>query len=117
MARSSIDTPARRRSALGRAPPIRVPAAGAMRLTLMSCVPPAVERLRASPITPPLADAYERFFGSPKMPVDVVMTTRPMPPRPRHHLHRVYHMSQEAESLFVQPFGDQRGTLNRNRQD
>ena len=38
-------------------------------------------------------------------------------PRPRHRPRQVYHMSQEAELLFVQPFGHQRGTLDRNRQD
>ena len=58
-------------------PPIRVPAAGAMQLTLMPCGAPAVARLRASPITAALAAAYETLSGRPNMPVEVVMTTRP----------------------------------------
>ncbi len=38
---------------------------------------PAVLRLRVRPITAALAVAYDKFFGSPKIPVDVVMTMRP----------------------------------------
>jgi len=38
---------------------------------------PAVARLRASPITPPFAVAYDVLFGRPKIPADVVMTMRP----------------------------------------
>ena len=36
-----------------------------------------VAMLRVRPITPPLAVAYDRFLGSPKIPEDVVITMRP----------------------------------------
>ena len=48
-----------------------------MQLTRMSCVAPAVVRLRIIPTTPPLAVAYARLPGSPNIPVDVVITIRP----------------------------------------
>ncbi len=38
---------------------------------------PAVVRLRVSPITAPLAVAYERLSGRPNSPEEVVMTIRP----------------------------------------
>ena len=58
-------------------PAIRVWAAGAMRFALMPWAAPAVARLRVMPMTPPLAAAYARFFGSPNTPDDVVLTMRP----------------------------------------
>ena len=36
-----------------------------------------VAMLRVRPMTPPLAVAYARFLGSPKIPDDVVITMRP----------------------------------------
>ena len=39
-----------------------------MRLTLMPWAAPAVARLRVSPMTAPLAVAYERFLGRPNIP-------------------------------------------------
>ena len=58
-------------------PPMRVMAAGAMRLILIPCFVPATVRLRVIPISPAFAVAYGRLFGRPNMPVDVVMTMRP----------------------------------------
>ena len=49
-------------------PAMRVIAAGAIALTLMPCLAPAVARLRVSPMTPPFAAAYERLFGRPNKP-------------------------------------------------
>ena len=45
---------------------MRVIAAGASALTLMPFLAPATARLRVSPMTPPLAAAYERFAGKPE---------------------------------------------------
>ncbi len=43
----------------------------------MPCAAPAVARLRVSPMTAPFAVAYERLFGNPNIPADVVITMRP----------------------------------------
>ena len=58
-------------------PAMRVMAAGAMRLILMPWASLMVAMLRVRPMTPPLAAAYDRFLGSPKIPEEVVMTMRP----------------------------------------
>jgi hypothetical protein len=52
-------------------------AAGAITLTLMPCSAPAVVRLRVIPMSAAFAVAYERLVGSPNMPEEPVMTTRP----------------------------------------
>ena len=58
-------------------PAIRVTAAGAMQLARMPWAAPATLRLRVSPITPPLAVAYDRLLGRPNNPEEVVITMRP----------------------------------------
>src|SRR5918997_1513671 len=60
-------------------PAMRVIAPGAMQLTRMPWSAPAAARLRVSPITPPLAVAYDVLLGRPKTPADVVLTMRPYP--------------------------------------
>ncbi len=59
---------------------MRVNAAGAIALTAMPSAAPAVARLRVSPITPPLAVAYDRLPASPKIPDDVVITIAAVAP-------------------------------------